>query len=276
MKIRLYDLEFAHLNSYCGYDAPENIEWDRINDQRIAVFTERCMDHDTVSKAKAEIKIAWLLEPPAIHDYGYNYIFANGHSEFDYILSFDRRILERFHEKGVWWTPGGTWLWRRDWGIAEKKRGVNIVASIKNWTEGHLMRQRAIDAHGSKMDVYGYGRNPVGNKAELRDYRYSVAIENSVLEWYWTDKLLDLFLMGTVPIYRGCPGVAGRFFDLGGMLCWETVDQLGECLERATPENYSKMEVAIERNFNRALKYAIVEDYMYETFFKEFDDEQVG
>lgn len=271
MKIRLYDKEFEHINSYCGYDAPANIEWDRYGDQRIAVFTERCMDPDLVKNAKAEIKIAWLLEPPAIHAYGYAFILGGGHHLFDYILTFDRRIIEAYPDKAVWWTPGGTWLWQRDWGVGEKTRDINIVASIKNWTEGHAMRQTIIDKFSNRFDVYGYGRRPVGNKIELKDYRYSIGIENSMLDWYWTDKLLDLFLMGTVPIYRGAPCIQ-KYFNTDGMLLWVTPDQLQMCLEYATPEHYEEMLPAIRDNYERALRYAIVEDYMYDSFFKRWDN----
>jgi hypothetical protein len=267
MKVRLYDKEFAHINSVCGYDAPAHIEWDRENDQRIACFSERCMDRDTVQGANAAVKVAWLIEPPAIHDYGYRQLIEGGHDEFKYILTFDRRILDALPGKAFWWTPGGTWLWRRDWGVAQKKRGVNIVASLKAWTDAHHLRQVVIEAFSGRFDVYGYGRNPVENKIELRDYRYSVAIENSRLDWYWTDKLLDLFLMGTVPIYRGAPDI-GRYFNTDGMLLWDTPDELEGCLDAATPERYESMLPAIHDNYCRALNYAIPEDHLYESFFK--------
>lgn len=270
MKIRLYDKEFAHLDNVCGYDAPDHIEWDRENDQRVACFTERCMDRATVQGAKAEVKVAWLIEPPAIHDYGYRQLIEQGHDEFDYILTFDKRILDVLPGKAFWWTPGGTWLWRRDWGVAVKRRGVNIVASTKSWTEGHQLRQHIIDRFGGAVDVYGYGRNPVENKIALRDYHYSIAIENSRLDWYWTDKLLDLFLMGTVPIYRGAPGIAD-YFNPEGMFLWDTPDELGRCLERATPESYERMLPAICDNYNRALRYAIPENHLWDSFFKRWD-----
>jgi hypothetical protein len=50
-------------------------------------------------------------------------------------------------------------------------------------------------------------------------------IENVVDDCWFTEKLLDSFLSGTIPIYCGCPTI-GDFFDLQGMLLFTSVDEL--------------------------------------------------
>jgi len=52
---------------------------------------------------------------------------------------------------------------------------------------------------------------------------------------------------------------------------WETVDELAAILDHVGPDDYEARRPAIEKNFKQAQKYAIVEDFMYESFLKGFD-----
>jgi hypothetical protein len=67
------------------------------------------------------------------------------------------------------------------------------------------------------FDLYGHGwpegldariKGPVSSKSRaLADYTYSICIENSREKNYVTEKITDCFLMGTIPIYLGCPNI---------------------------------------------------------------------
>ena len=51
----------------------------------------------------------------------------------------------------------------------------------------------------------GFGFNPITNKKNAIDpYLYSIAIENSSYRHYWTEKISDVFLGYSAPIYYGC------------------------------------------------------------------------
>lgn len=271
-KIALLDKEFAHLQSYCGYDKPQYFEWDRsgqIQDNGIAVFTERCFD--MIKTVPAKIKIAWLLEPPAIHDYGYNQIVKGLYNDVDYILTFEKTITDMFPQKSKFWSPGGTWLWKTEWGKYEKTKNVSMLASNKNWTEGHRLRLRVIQKVKDKIDlVAGYGHNPVEPKIlAYKDFRYSIAIENSRIGYYWTDKLMECFLTYTVPVYWGCPDLSRYGFDESGIIRFNNEDDIEEKLAITSPEDYERRMPSLHKNFEAARKYAIVEDYMWESFLKE-------
>ena len=78
------------------------------------------------------------------------------------------------------------------------------------WRETFI--KRVLD---SDLDIDIYGKNwnisdPrykgfVKDKIEaLKDYEYSIAIENSCEDYYVSEKLFDCFLNNTVPIYYGC------------------------------------------------------------------------
>lgn len=266
MKIRLYDKEFAHTSSYCGYDKPKYIEWDREGEQSIVLFTERELEE--VEKCNSKLKIAWLIEPEAIHDYGYTFIRKNGYKKFNYVITHNQKLINEI-PNGVFYPSGGSWIWRKDWSIYPKGKNVSIVASVKDWTDGHRLRQEVINKLADKIDlICGYGRNPVEPKINIfKDYRYSIVIENSKVDYYWTDKLIDVFATGTIPIFWGCPDI-GKYFDLNGMYLFDTIKDLNVILEKTGEEDYKNKLLSIEKNFEKAKNFMIVEDYMYETFFK--------
>jgi hypothetical protein len=58
------------------------------------------------------------------------------------------------------------------------------------------------------VDVFGpYSKRPVASKYEVaRDYKYCLAFENDLYPGYVTEKLLDAYLCGTVPLYWGSLG----------------------------------------------------------------------
>lgn len=97
-----------------------------------------------------------------------------------------------------------------------KPKLISVVTSKKAFTEGHRARLRfvsALQSHfGGEMDVFGRGVAGFDDKLEvLRDYRYHIAIENSAVPDYWTEKIADCYLTRTFPIYYGCPNLADYF-----------------------------------------------------------------
>jgi hypothetical protein len=271
-KIALYDLEFAHLKNYTGFEPNTMFEWDRSGtSQKIGMYTERCFD--MVHQSKNEIDICWLLEPKAIHPNGFDYIVnACGHMHFDYVMCFDDSVRDALPKgKTLFWTPGGSYMYRKDWGIWDKSKNVSIIASSKTWAPGHRFRQEVIAQYGNQFDfICGHGRNFVPDKIDaLRDYRYSVAIENSSVNRYFTDKITDCFLAGTVPIFWGCPKI-GEIFDPAGIIQFETLDELKIALANCNESDYLSRMPAIQHNFELAKQYAIVEDYLWNASLKRF------
>jgi len=269
VKIGLHDEEFRHLSNYCGYDAPEEMEWAKDSyDQDILVFTERCYERVLNPLCKGKIKIAWPLEPRAIHGYAYENLCSGLHSSFDYVLTFDLEFTNWLHAnskaKPLFWTPGGSWILLRDWKIYPKTKNVSIVAGMKTWTVGHRLRQEVIKRFPSQFDlVCGYGRAPVEPKSEIfKDFRYSVVIENSKVDYYWTDKLIDCFACGTVPIFWGCPSIE-KFFDPAGIIKFDNLDELNDILKSLGPEDYERRKGAIMNNFECAKRFVPVEKYMF-------------
>ena len=83
-----------------------------------------------------------------------------------------------------------------------------MITSNKDGLIGHRWRKaiadELIELSNGSIDIYGFGRNPMRDKADaLDDYFFSVIIENSPSDYYWTEKLADCFLGYSMPIYAG-------------------------------------------------------------------------
>jgi hypothetical protein len=111
-----------------------------------------------------------------------------------------------------------------------KTKLCSVICSTKAVTAGHrarlaFVRQLQTEL-GDQIDVYGRGFREIADKDEaLASYRFHIAIENSVRQDYWTEKLADAYLRGCFPIYVGCPNLdayfpAGSFtrIDIGNPL----------------------------------------------------------
>jgi len=82
-----------------------------------------------------------------------------------------------------------------------------------------------------QVDVFGYGRSKeVADKWEgLAPYRFTIAIENSSLPHYWTEKITDAFMAYSVPLYFGAPNI-GDYFPEGSYI-WLPIDEPERALD---------------------------------------------
>lgn len=97
-----------------------------------------------------------------------------------------------------------------------KTKMISIVSSNKTRTPGHQQRMKFISllkSHfGEQLDVFGSGIQIIADKWDgIAPYKYHIAIENSVVKDYWTEKLADPFLAQAYPFYHGCPNIDEYF-----------------------------------------------------------------
>jgi hypothetical protein len=90
---------------------------------------------------------------------------------------------------------------------------------------------------------------------------FSVAIENGSYETYFTEKILDCFATGTIPVYLGAPDI-GNYFNSEGILSLSDFDDISKDLY------YNRIE-AVRDNLERAKKMEVLEDFIYEHYLKE-------
>ena len=127
---------------------------------------------------------------------------------------------------------------------------------------GHNFRLSWMEKLQDQVDLYGRGFNDFKYKEDaLADYLFSVTIENDSYETYWTEKILDCFACGTIPIYHGAPDI-GDYFNMDGVIL--LTDDFD--IKSLTPELYLSKEDAIIDNFKRALQYNVIEDLMWDKY----------
>ena len=113
---------------------------------------------------------------------------------------------------------------------------------------------------GDQIDLYGRGFNEIANKEEgLCDYMFSVVVENGFYESYFTEKILDCFASGTIPVYLGSPDI-GKYFNKDGII------DLTEEFDVSEEIYLSKMD-AIKDNLERVRQYEVLEDFIYLNYF---------
>lgn len=274
MKVNLWDAAFAHLPYSVPGRVSKHIEWVRSRDawDGITIFTDRLLRPELVEAVKSPIKLGWLLEGKA---YGFpNYPAAEAvlrRGMIDLLLTHDADLLARYPDKARFVPFGGCWIPDEKWGMHPKTRDVSHIYSAKRFMRGHELRYQIADRFQQILDCYGHGTlRPLESKVPaLAPYRFSIVVENDRAENYFTEKLIDCFAVGTIPIYWGCPNI-GDFFDMEGIIAFDALNELGAVLHEIRLEDFVTFaeQAAAERNLIAARKYVLPEDYIYEHVLK--------
>jgi len=125
-----------------------------------------------------------------------------------------------YHVVSWWVSPSFDELAEKKYRNKDKKCSVissakwgNRNSILKNLNK--IMPPGLIDFYGRDLGKVISGKSykgPLKNKYNgLIDYTYSIAIENSAQENYFTEKIADCFLSWTMPIYWGCPNISKYF-----------------------------------------------------------------
>jgi hypothetical protein len=159
------------------------------------------------------------------------------------------------------------WIWPENRMIHPKTKLVSMISSNKNWLAGHHHRLKWVEKLKHKVDLFGMGRpNQLNDKEDgIRDYMFSVSIENDNSDSYFCEKLTDNFAMGTVPVYWGSKKAVEKYFDPRGVIFLED----DPTLSTLSKEKYESMMPYIQNNFELTKSIPIAEDYIYENYLKK-------
>lgn len=215
-------------------------------------------------------KLGWLLESPQINEHTISRVLDNLDlikKHYKYIFTPVDSLLDLGAPFAYTISNAVPWIWPQNRKIYNKSKLVSMIASNKGWVRGHQNRLQWVERLKDKVDLFGTGRPfQLADKEDgLRDYMFSVSIENDDSDTYFTEKLTDNFVMGTVPVYWGSRKVVNKYFDSRGVIFLED----DPTLARVTVETYNAMKPYIEENFKRAMEMPIAEDYIYETYLKK-------
>lgn len=251
---------------------PVSFHWDREGRGDLDVLFSTDM-HIKDAAEDFSRHVALLIEPLAVSRTHYDMAVAMQH-QFDLILTYEMEYLKR----GLPWSPyffGGSWI--SDWDIYPKDKLVSIITSDKWATDGHRLRHQIVRQFLNRLELYVFGEpyNPRFDfKWEpLRNYCYSIVVENTKCDFWFTEKLIDAFSQGTVPIYWGCPSIH-KFFDQRGILAFESLDELDSILRDLSFQDWQSRTEAIQRNFELAKNYCCAEDNIFKMYPGVFSEDK--
>jgi hypothetical protein len=261
--INLIDLTFAHSKiGYCSdYQDSLFFKWKRENfnknDNDFVVYTDARLGEVTNNYNS----IAWLIEPKEIASYTYDFI-VNNNNKFKKVFTHEKSLLDKGENYEL--LPFGCcWIKPEDQKIYNKSKMISIISSNKTQTNGHRLRHDIINQLNGKIDVYGRTYNPIDYKLDgLKEYKFHIVVENTKRDYWFTEKLIDCFVTGTVPIYWGCPSI-GDFFDTNGMIIFDNVEELVDIINNLSIDDYIKRLESIKNNFNKSKKYLLPDDIIY-------------
>lgn len=106
--------------------------------------------------------------------------------------------------------------------LPEKTKKISFITSNKQMMPGHKKRMIFMEAmkneFGDSIDLFGQGIYPVDDKAiALLPYQFSICIENSSINDYWTEKIADPLLAFCIPIYEGCKNI-DDYFNINSLI----------------------------------------------------------
>ena len=211
-------------------------------------------------------KFGWVLESESIKPGTYQSVAKHKDELFEIyeaIFTHNQRLLN-LDDRFKFTVCCGYWVMAEK--IYPKNKLISAISSGKTMCDGHRWRNDFIEKNLSEFDLFGNKYHHIKVKEDgLADYMFSVTIENGSYSSYFTEKILDCFACGTIPIYRGAPDI-GDFFNTDGIIF---IDENFDFKNISEELYYSKMD-AIKDNFNRVLSYSTAEDFIFNTYKYEF------
>lgn len=162
--------------------------------------------------------------------------------------------------------------------FSAKTKLISVITSNKTLSKGHRKRLDFVmylqSILGDKLEIFGSGFNEIADKMDaLKDFKYTVVIENSQHPHYWTEKLADAFLCECYPIYFGCSNIHD-YFEADSLSLINIYDKIssGKLIEDVLDKNFyankissikeGKRRILTDYNFFWKLKSLLIEGVM--------------
>lgn len=196
------------------------------------------------------VNILFIQEPNQL--FGFHDWAVSNYQYFSAVLTWGDSILS-IADNAVFFPFGAGDIKMPSTYLENKRFGVSFMCGPKQLIEGHHLRHQIFNNQNQVTTPTEYFYK--GEKRPCWSSMFHIAVENSRNQGYFTEKIVDAFLSKTIPIYWGCPNL-GDFFDLDGVITFNTADELTMILNNLTEEDYDKRKDAMEYNYNQSLKYA--------------------
>jgi hypothetical protein len=260
-KVKIFDTNFSHSIYSSDFQTSDHIEWIRnftYENSDLYFLTDNYLFTDI----SGDNLIGWIIEPRGINPTQYEKIKTKN-EKFKKVLTYDRELIE-LGGKFEFCPHCGCWIKPEDQKVYEKTKLVSYISSTKNFgTQGHGLRAQVREILGNKVDSFGRGHNDIPYKLSgLKDYMFSIVIENSKFDYYFSEKVMDCFATGTIPIYWGCPSI-GDFFDSDGILSFNTIEELEDIISKISSEMYISKIKSVKANYKKSKDFILAEEWIY-------------
>lgn len=286
-KINLFDDIFSHQISSSD-SLPSKFEY--IKNQMvfdgITIYTDNFVKQNMVDRVKSKINIAWLCESKSIMPYEISYI-QSIQNKYDFIFTHDRRLIEMNPNKFLFVIPAS---WRKHFPdehvsfYENKNKLVSFAYSNKRITHGHNYRHSLGQILGDKVDQMGTGTNKPFPQLErvlaYKDYMFTIIVENDDYDYYFSEKIMEPYWAGTIPIYWGGSHDDDQIkkvfgLDMEGIISFKNTDDLLYILNNLSKELYNSKISAVKKNYEILTDsiYRIgSEEYFYQKYLHNYFD----
>lgn len=86
------------------------------------------------------------------------------------------------------------------------------------------------------------------------DPMFSIVIENTSHNGYFSEKITDCMMLKTIPLYWGCSNIE-KFYNIEGIILFRSVDELIKICNNLTSEYYDSRLKVIEENYKKVNQY---------------------
>jgi hypothetical protein len=210
----------------------------------------------------SSINILVLQEPNeyfGLHDW----TIKNQHL-FNVVLTWSDKVLNNC-ENAIFLPFGSTWLKPEQYEKEYSKiYQVSHVRGNLFKTYGHSLRfeyhdrSNELKLPNKSVETAGI-REKIETCAEAKcelfgKVQFGVCIENTSHRGYFTEKIIEMFLLKTIPIYWGCSNI-GDFFNKEGIITFDNVDDVIYKINNLDEDYYTSKKDIIEENYKKALQY---------------------
>ena len=187
----------------------------------------------------------------------------NIYSQFDLILTYRNDLLDLPNTKFMLY--GGCFVTEKP---RVKRFEVSFLYSVGLGSDmpGYQLRKEIWDSRRELPSILNYFSStlrppkesdktwPYKTKDKLFESMFSLIIENTSEENYFTEKIIDAFQTYTIPIYWGCPNI-DQYFDMDGILYMNNFKDLEKILSTLTSEFYYDKLQSVINNYRKSLEY---------------------
>lgn len=250
---------------------PKRVFWDRCNyclDTHFYTSGNIFHIHNNSSSKNAILLESELIIPEVYKKVRRDLSYLS--NSFENVFTWSKDLLDNL--PNAHFVPAsGVWYGTERWGGVpsgklQKSKLISIVASDKAMCPMHIWR-REVALHflnNPNVEVMGKIVNKYVSCDEIfTNFMYSIVIENTQDDYYFTEKILNCFASKTIPIYIGARKISS-FFNPNGIIevLVPSIKEIDKAISNCSAEDYFSRTEAIEDNYYRVQKYLTIEDFI--------------